>query len=145
MIWHVQPHAVLVYMAPAQRWFMLQNIGPSPSRRQNHAMASNGTRVFVLGGESYGIDPSDERMLVHVLDTSRYFFGHFIWTASKFEMQSSSNTRSHTPTLSSLVRRPSNSRGSHLRFPQLRSNHNARRRLRCQILLPGVKIGRAHV
>ncbi len=37
-----------------------------------HAMASDGTRVFVLGGFSSGV-PVDEAKPVHVLDTSMYF------------------------------------------------------------------------
>ncbi|KAI0066487.1 hypothetical protein BV25DRAFT_1820444 [Artomyces pyxidatus] len=53
----------------SQRWFMFQNMGPSPSGRSGHAMASSGTRVFVLGGESYAVPKPDEPALIHVLDT----------------------------------------------------------------------------
>lgn len=53
-----------------QRWFMFQNMGPSPSGRSGHAMASSGARVFVLGGESYAATKQDEPALIHVLDTS---------------------------------------------------------------------------
>ena len=35
-------------------------------------MASDGTRVFVLGGYSAGARP-DELSLIHVFDTSMYF------------------------------------------------------------------------
>ncbi|KAA1468076.1 hypothetical protein DENSPDRAFT_770400 [Dentipellis sp. KUC8613] len=52
-----------------QRWFMFQNMGPSPSARSGHAMASSGTRVFVLGGESYAAPKPEEATLIHVLDT----------------------------------------------------------------------------
>lgn len=52
-----------------QRWFMFQNMGPSPTGRSGHAMASNGTRVFVLGGESSTGTATDEAALIHVLDT----------------------------------------------------------------------------
>lgn len=51
-----------------QRWYMFQNMGPSPSSRSGHAMASVGTRVFVLGGESITTKSEDPNML-HVLDT----------------------------------------------------------------------------
>ena len=54
----------------AQRWFMFQNMGPSPSGRSGHAMASHGTRVFVLGGESSAAAQVDETAMIHVLDTS---------------------------------------------------------------------------
>lgn len=37
-------------------------------------MASSGTRVFVLGGESYAVSKPDEPALIHVLDTSAFFF-----------------------------------------------------------------------
>jgi hypothetical protein len=43
----------LVHMRnAAQRWFRFHNVGQSPHRRSDHAMASDGTRVFVLGGNS---------------------------------------------------------------------------------------------
>jgi hypothetical protein len=40
-------------------------------------MASHGTRVFVLGGESSAGPQADEAMLIHVLDTSTYFLLSF--------------------------------------------------------------------
>lgn len=56
-----------------QRWYMFQKMGPVPSPRSGHAMASMGSRVFVLGGlggESLG-NPAkpEDPSLVHVLDT----------------------------------------------------------------------------
>lgn len=50
---------------------MFQNMGPSPSGRSGHAMASFGSRVFVLGGESFTPSKQEDHGLVHVLDTSR--------------------------------------------------------------------------
>ena len=48
-------------------------------------MASDGTRVFVLGGNSNDGDV-DETSLIHVFDTSMYVsFCHFIWTAFQIE------------------------------------------------------------
>jgi hypothetical protein len=58
---------------PAQRWFMFQNMGPSPSGRSGHAMTSNGAWVFVLGGEPSAGAQADKTALIHVLDTSMYF------------------------------------------------------------------------
>ncbi|KAJ7275227.1 hypothetical protein B0H12DRAFT_1005812 [Mycena haematopus] len=52
-----------------QRWYMFQNMGPSPSGRSGHAMASVGTKVYVLGGESFTPSKTDDSGLVHVLDT----------------------------------------------------------------------------
>ncbi|KAI0931811.1 hypothetical protein AcW2_000608 [Taiwanofungus camphoratus] len=56
-----------------QRWYMFQKMGPAPSPRSGHAMASMGSRVFVLGGlggESLGntAKPEDPTV-IHVLDT----------------------------------------------------------------------------
>lgn len=52
-----------------QRWYMFQNMGPAPSARSGHAMASMGSRVFVLGGESF-TPTRDDHGIIHVLDTS---------------------------------------------------------------------------
>lgn len=52
------------------RWFMFQNMGPAPSGRSGHAMATHGSKVLVLGGESYTSGRVDDPSLVHVLDTS---------------------------------------------------------------------------
>ncbi|TFK36888.1 hypothetical protein BDQ12DRAFT_754358 [Crucibulum laeve] len=52
-----------------QRWYMFQNMGPSPSGRSGHAMASVGPKVFVLGGESFTPSKSDDPSITHVLDT----------------------------------------------------------------------------
>jgi hypothetical protein len=49
---------------------MLEKMGPSPSGRLFHTMASDGTRIFVLGGKS---STMDESALIHVFDTSMYF------------------------------------------------------------------------
>ncbi|KAH7914794.1 hypothetical protein BJ138DRAFT_1143277 [Hygrophoropsis aurantiaca] len=52
-----------------QRWYMFQNMGPAPSGRSGHAMASMGTRVFVLGGESFTPTKGDDHGIINVLDT----------------------------------------------------------------------------
>lgn len=52
-----------------KRWFMFQNMGPAPSGRSGHAMATAGSRVFVLGGESFTSPKPDDPMMIHVLDT----------------------------------------------------------------------------
>jgi N-acetylneuraminic acid mutarotase len=55
-----------------QRWYMFQNMGPSPSGRSGHAMASVGAKVFVLGGESFTPSKTDDPGVIHVLDTSSF-------------------------------------------------------------------------
>ena len=52
---------------------MFQKMGPAPSPRSGHAMASMGSRVFVLGGlggESMNSQKPEDPTVVHVLDTS---------------------------------------------------------------------------
>lgn len=49
-------------------------MGPGPVGRSGHAMASSGTRVFVLGGEAFGVPRPEETNIIHVLDTSKVFF-----------------------------------------------------------------------
>ena len=61
-----------MYVIIDQRWYMFQNMGPSPSGRSGHAMASIGTKVYVLGGESFSPSKSDDPNFTHVLDTSAY-------------------------------------------------------------------------
>ena len=72
MIYSITVDRYLVHMrTTAQRWFKLHNAGPSPHGRSAHTMASEGTRVFVLGGYSKGAR-ADEISLIHVFDTSMY-------------------------------------------------------------------------
>ncbi|GAA5904740.1 uncharacterized protein JCM6883_003890 [Sporobolomyces salmoneus] len=54
-----------------QRWFMFQNMGPAPSGRSGHAMATWQNKVLVLGGESYTSMRSDDPASVHTLDTTK--------------------------------------------------------------------------
>ncbi len=47
-------------------------MGPAPSGRSGHAMAIMGTKIFVLGGESFIAPKMDDSELVFVLDTSQH-------------------------------------------------------------------------
>jgi hypothetical protein len=69
----VGPHALVHIQYLAQRWTAFEDIGPSPCGRAAHAMASDGRRVFVLGGKLPRGAQVDEAKLIHVLDTSVYF------------------------------------------------------------------------
>ncbi len=79
-------------------------------------MASDGTRVFVLGGTFLSGVLMDEAKPIHVLDTSKYFVFviSFGWPL-RSKTQNSSITRNLTPTMSILVRGPPNLRGNHPR------------------------------
>ena len=65
-------HALVHIRHPAQRWSTTQNSGPRPGRGRDHAMASNGTHVFVLGGLSSVGAQADKTALIHVLHPSGY-------------------------------------------------------------------------
>jgi hypothetical protein len=104
----------LVHMRnAAQRWFNFHNVGQSPHKRSSHAMASDGTRVFVLGGYSWDAR-SDEICLIHVFDTSMHF--RSVMSSGqplRLRTQRTSSTRNPSVTLSIPMRRPPNLRGSH--------------------------------
>jgi hypothetical protein len=130
----VGPHALVHIQYLAQRWTAFQDIGPSPCGRRAHAMASDGTRVFVLGGDlSAGAQvDEDEANLIHILDTSMYFLFVISFGQPSSLKQSSSFTRNPTTTLSSVVRRPltGNLRRSYPWVTRSRANHNSRHSLR---------------
>jgi hypothetical protein len=75
-------------------------------------MASDGRRVFVLGGKLSPGAQVDEAKLIYVLDTSMYFLFVISFGQPSSLEQISSFTRNPTPTLSSIVRRPRNSSGN---------------------------------
>ncbi|KAG2218923.1 hypothetical protein INT45_008160, partial [Circinella minor] len=53
------------------RWFMFQNMGPSPSPRFNMTFTAVGDKAIAIGGET-GIGKADESpYLAHLLDCSR--------------------------------------------------------------------------
>jgi hypothetical protein len=61
-------------------------------------MASSGTRVFMFGGRLATGALADESALIHVLETSMYFFLSF-WTTSKFETEPIKNSKPHPITV----------------------------------------------
>lgn len=55
-----------------RRWYMFQNMGPSPSPRSGHSMTTFGKHVVVLGGEpSSAPRDSEELSIAYLLDTSK--------------------------------------------------------------------------
>ena len=122
----------------AQRWFKLRNVGLSPDGRSAHAMASDGTLVFVLGGRSNDAR-SDELSLIHVFDTSMYIrFVNLSGQPSKLRIQRTSSTRNPSVTLSIPTGRPPNLRGSHPQVTRPRNNHSIRNPHHLRITLPPV-------
>jgi hypothetical protein len=68
-------------------------------------MASDGTRVFILGGISSLGAQVDEITITHVFDTSTYLlFVISFEQPPSLKTQSTSRTRNPTPPLSILVR-----------------------------------------
>ena len=101
----------LVHMRnAAQLWFKFDNVGQSPHKRSVQAMASDGTRVFVLGGNLKGAR-ADEISLIHGFDTSMYF--RFVISSAqppRLRTQRTSSTLIPSLTLSTLMRKPPNLR-----------------------------------
>src|SRR5712672_1952663 len=90
-------------------------------------MACDGTRVFVLGGILPPGIQANETKLIHVLDTSLYFlFVISLGQPLSLKTQNSLFTWNPTPTLSILVRRPLNSRGSRQRVTRSEDNDISR-------------------
>jgi hypothetical protein len=87
-------------------------------------MASDGRRVFVLGGELSSGARVDEATLIHVLDTSVYFLFVISFGLPSYLKQSSSFTLNPTPILSSVVRRPRNLRRSYPRVTRAFTSEN---------------------
>ncbi|KAI6136483.1 hypothetical protein F5141DRAFT_1074919 [Pisolithus sp. B1] len=86
-----------------QRWYMFQNMGPAPTARSGHAMASMGSRVFVLGGESFTPTRDDDQGIVHVLDTTisqqpPTQSGGPVHSQSQVQQYTASGTRAMSPT-----------------------------------------------
>ncbi|KAK8204959.1 cell polarity protein-like protein [Phyllosticta capitalensis] len=56
----------------SRRWYMFQNMGPSPSPRSGHSMTAYGQRVIVLAGEPSSSAPDrNELSIAYILDTSK--------------------------------------------------------------------------
>lgn len=54
-----------------QRWYMFQNMGPSPMAKSGHSLCAAHGKVFVIGGES-NLSPQvqkDDPNVIHILDT----------------------------------------------------------------------------
>ncbi|KAI1789772.1 hypothetical protein LXA43DRAFT_1096023 [Ganoderma leucocontextum] len=93
-----------------QRWYMFQKMGPAPSPRSGHAMASMGSRVFVLGGlggESLNPQKPDDPSIIHVLDTK-----HIKYPDSSRPPPTSVNGRNPVSAQSQPVQRPSGDAGA---------------------------------
>jgi hypothetical protein len=78
-------------------------------------MASDGRRVFLLGGRLSPGTEVAEAELIHVLDTGMYFLFVISFGKPSSLKQSSLFSRDPTPTLSTLLRRPLNTCGSRQR------------------------------
>ena len=87
-------------------------------------MASDGGRVFVLGGELPPGTQVGEAELIHVLDTNMYFLFIILFGQRSSLKQSSSITQSPTSILSSIVRKPPSLLRCYPQVTRPRINHN---------------------
>ncbi|OCF30994.1 hypothetical protein I316_07401 [Kwoniella heveanensis BCC8398] len=55
------------------RWYMFQNMGPSPTPRSGHAMVAASGKIFIVGGEANQAltEVRDDPNMIHILDTSK--------------------------------------------------------------------------
>jgi Kelch motif len=63
---------------------MFNNLGPSPSARSGHAMASVDGKVFVLGGHSAMPSKTEDHSVIHILDTSSFLLLGFMSFSQSF-------------------------------------------------------------
>lgn len=56
-----------------QRWYMFQNMGPTPMAKSGHSLCAAHGKVFVIGGESNlsNLSQRDDPNMLHVLDTTK--------------------------------------------------------------------------
>ncbi|KAG2173686.1 hypothetical protein INT43_005106 [Umbelopsis isabellina] len=54
-----------------KRWYMFQNMGPSPSPRAGHTMTAVKDKVLVLGGEPANGIKSEDASMIYILDTNK--------------------------------------------------------------------------
>ena len=80
-----------------QRWYMFQNMGPAPSGRSGHAMATWGSRIYVCGGESYTSERVDNPNMVHVLDTAKIKYPQDANRRTNNDPQQAARARSPPP------------------------------------------------
>lgn len=84
-----------------QRWFMFQNMGPSPAARSGHAMVSAHGKIFVVGGEANQVplEPGerDDPQKIHVLDTSKIKYPHDAKSKTTMADQADSRGMQGTP------------------------------------------------
>ncbi|TBU34681.1 hypothetical protein BD311DRAFT_746594 [Dichomitus squalens] len=114
-----------------QRWYMFQKMGPAPSPRSGHAMASMGSRVFVLGGlggESLNPQKPEDPSIIHVLDTK-----HIKYPDSSKPPPPAVNGRKSVSAQPQPVQRPSGDAGAPLQpreespYDKVIDNDEARR------------------
>lgn len=57
----------------SQRWYMFQNMGPSPTPRHSASMTSVKDKLFVIGGElKLGTKP-DDNSSIYILDSGKFY------------------------------------------------------------------------
>lgn len=77
---------------------MFTNMGPAPSGRSGHAMATWHNKVFVLGGESYTSTKHEWPNMINMLDTGKIKYPSD--SKSQQANRKTSNSRMHQPSSS---------------------------------------------
>ncbi|KAG5514025.1 hypothetical protein PMAC_000647 [Pneumocystis sp. 'macacae'] len=61
---------LIAFKITTSKWYIFQNMGPSPSPRSGHTLTSFGQKIIVLGGEG-SLNKTDDLSIIYILDTSK--------------------------------------------------------------------------
>ncbi|KTW32927.1 hypothetical protein PNEG_04264 [Pneumocystis murina B123] len=61
---------LIAFKISTSRWYIFQNMGPSPSPRSGHVLTSFGQKIIVLGGEG-SLSKVEDSSITYILDTSK--------------------------------------------------------------------------
>ncbi|KTW30365.1 hypothetical protein T552_00838 [Pneumocystis carinii B80] len=61
---------LIAFKISTSRWYIFQNMGPSPSPRSGHVLTSFGQKIIVLGGED-SLNRIEDSSISYILDTSK--------------------------------------------------------------------------
>ncbi|KAG5438883.1 hypothetical protein PCANB_002213 [Pneumocystis canis] len=64
---------LIAFKITTSRWYIFQNMGPSPSPRSGHTLTSFGQKIIVLGGEG-SLNKTEDLSISYVLDTSKIHY-----------------------------------------------------------------------
>ncbi|CCJ28426.1 unnamed protein product [Pneumocystis jirovecii] len=61
---------LIAFKITTSKWYIFQNMGPSPSPRSGHTLTSFGQKIIVLGGEG-SLNKTEDLSIIYILDTCK--------------------------------------------------------------------------